>query len=302
MVDQTAYMEPLPKFFELGYPTESQHADWPDYPATYGLTQAHIPDLIQLMTQTVEDNALDDDEWPEPEGYAPIHAWRALGQLKAVEAIPHMLQLIAEDDWEEWGWEDLTQALALIGEPVIEPLKKQLRRDAQNVEGVLSLISTLEYIGNDYPELRERCIASLIDQLKYAPTNDASVNGFAILVLSKWKAERALGIIERAFATDNVDVTVMGDWYDVQVEFGLKEPRPVEDISPVERLKQQRKLFGLPESPDSTLTDDWAYLEPITSEANQEEINQERKKEKEKEKRRAKKKVVKKARKRNRKK
>ena len=70
----------------------------PDYVTEYSLTAEHIPALIGLATKWV-------DEHPDNDAvYAPVHAWRALGQLRAVEAVQPLLDVQdvldkIDDDW-----------------------------------------------------------------------------------------------------------------------------------------------------------------------------------------------------------
>lgn len=55
--------------------------NWPNY-QELGLTQEYIPELIRMATD-------EELNWADPDSlevWAPIHAWRALGQLRAEEA------------------------------------------------------------------------------------------------------------------------------------------------------------------------------------------------------------------------
>jgi hypothetical protein len=56
------------------------------------------------------------------------------------------------------------------------------------------------------------------------------MNGFLVSYLLNLQAREAAPLIERAFAADSVDITIVGDWEDAQVELGLKArretPRP----------------------------------------------------------------------------
>ncbi|MGB3789468.1 MAG: hypothetical protein WA949_15770 [Phormidesmis sp.] len=75
------YHPPVAQLLSCGRPKSISRTDWFDYVETYGLTDEHTPALIQLATK----EELDWEE--EGECYAPIHAYRALGQLRAVAAI-----------------------------------------------------------------------------------------------------------------------------------------------------------------------------------------------------------------------
>lgn len=68
---------------------------WPDC-LGYGLTEEHIPELIRMATDPELNNA--DSE--SSEVWAPLHAWRAFGQLRAEQAIEPLAGLLnMDDDW-----------------------------------------------------------------------------------------------------------------------------------------------------------------------------------------------------------
>lgn len=86
------YTEPVSKLLSLGHPDNRDN--WLDY-QSLGVTRADIPELIRLLKdkdlrwmESPDDLEEDEDltEW-----YGQIHAWRALAQLKAEEAIPALL-------------------------------------------------------------------------------------------------------------------------------------------------------------------------------------------------------------------
>ena len=70
----------------------------PDYASEYSLTAEHIPALIEAATNWVESSS--DDH----EVYGQVHAWRALGQMRAVEAVQPLLDVQDELDELKDGW------------------------------------------------------------------------------------------------------------------------------------------------------------------------------------------------------
>lgn len=84
-------------------------APWLDYQAEYGLTRDDIPALIDL--------ALNTTVYPErdPAPWAPLHAWRALGQLGAPEAAEPLTGLLARvaepDQDDDWALTDMLARL-----------------------------------------------------------------------------------------------------------------------------------------------------------------------------------------------
>ena len=57
---------------------------WPNYANELGLTPEHVSELIRLG---VRSNTPHTPIEQEPAVWAPTHAWRALGQLRALEAV-----------------------------------------------------------------------------------------------------------------------------------------------------------------------------------------------------------------------
>ena len=102
-----AYLPPLDTFLTLGEPRFGRK--WTDY-STYGVTREHIPDLIRMATDPALQAGCDSKEI-----WAPVHAWRALGQVQAAEAIEPLLDLLeqaAKND-DDWALNDLPTVLAM---------------------------------------------------------------------------------------------------------------------------------------------------------------------------------------------
>ena len=55
--------------------------EWPDYLTTFGLGAEHVPELIRMTSDSALNRGTGGDVW------ASTHAWRALGQLRAVDAV-----------------------------------------------------------------------------------------------------------------------------------------------------------------------------------------------------------------------
>ena len=96
----TDYSPPVAELLNCGRPKAARCCQWPDYVKNYGLTAADVPELIQLAVE-------DDFDWRDDvEWYAPIHACRALGQLRVESAIQALIALIADHD-NDWFMEEL---------------------------------------------------------------------------------------------------------------------------------------------------------------------------------------------------
>lgn len=75
-----------------------------------------IPPLLSLM----EDEALSLETAPG-EGWAPIHAVEMLAELRAEEAIPPMLRVLARTEWSAILHGEILKALPMLGPAALEP-------------------------------------------------------------------------------------------------------------------------------------------------------------------------------------
>jgi hypothetical protein len=205
---------------------------WPDY-LELGLGPEQIPDLIRMATDEDLNWAYSDSL----EVWAPIHAWRALGQLRAVAAVEPLLTLFESLDDSDWVMEELPEVFAMIGPAALPALAAYISDVSHDVEARISAIPSVEKIGIRWPESRSACVALLMEQLEGFAENEPEINGFLVLGLVELHVTEAAQLIERAFAARRVDPTIMGDWVDVQVELGLLSPGEAEQRRPKESAR-----------------------------------------------------------------
>ena len=189
----------------------------PDYVREYSLTSEHIPVLTSLATHWV-------DAPPENKAvYGPVHAWRALGQLRAVEAVQPLLDIQDELDEldDDWYLEEFHHVFGLIGPPAVEPLAAYLSDDSHHEFPRGKSATGLREIVRHFPETRERVVAILTAQLARHQTDLGNLNGFLVGDLLELEAVESAETIERAFAANVVDPTVAGDWGDIRRELGV---------------------------------------------------------------------------------
>lgn len=216
------YTEPVSKLLKLGRP----EGLWTNYLAL-GITHADVPELVRLLR---------DDEifWLEapageelPDWYGQIHAWRALGQLKAEEAVPALLGILyqIEEEDNDWLSSDAPQVFSMMGSAAVEPLASYLADDDNPTYARTTAASSLMEIAKTAPELRERCIRGITAVLEKYETNDEGLNGFLINDLVELKAVEQIDLIKSAFEAESVDEFINGDVEDVQIEMGLLQER-----------------------------------------------------------------------------
>ncbi len=252
-MDVTSYPPSVDKLLTLGDAREvgTNVKEWSIY-LDLGLGLEHIPDLIRMATDEELRWAYSDTL----EVWAPIHAWRALGQLRAEAAIEPLLSLLDEAEGDDdWVMEELPEVYGMIGPAAIPAITEYIADDSHLDWARITAIGCLEKIGTMHPDSRDTCVAILTRRLKLCEEDDPTINAFVISSLIDMRALEAAPAIERAFAADCVDLSIAGDWDDVQVELGLK--------SPLERL--QRRYSPLFDTTAQSMTEERAISPSFSS-------------------------------------
>ncbi|MGB8701944.1 MAG: hypothetical protein WCD18_21215 [Thermosynechococcaceae cyanobacterium] len=231
-MNSTTYSDPVSKLFSFGNCREMDSRNWPDYPAELGLTSVNEPELIRMAT---------DLSFWEKEGievWAPVHAWRSLGQLRSVAAIKPLMQLFVDRE-NEWAIEELPLVYGMIGPQAIPDLSEYLLNAANEAWPRATAVNCLEKIVEAYPEYRDACISPITEALGNFADNESFFNALLICPLLDWQVVEAAPLMEQAFTSKNVDEMVVGTWASVQVELGLKQKK---DFAP--------EAFQLPINPE----------------------------------------------------
>jgi len=217
------FSEPVLALISVGEKA-ARSSKWPDY-MELGIASEHIPELIRILEKV-------EAFWPEeetnaPEVYAPIHAWRALGQLKAEQAISFLIDLIIwnEEGDMDWIMEEVPDVIGMIGPVSIPVLEENLLNLLKLEWAPVTIAHCLKEVGQQHPQSRAACVKALEAGLERYATNDENVNGFLISYLADLKAVESVSLVEQAFQADMVDFSVQGDFEDFQIEVGLLEKR-----------------------------------------------------------------------------
>ena len=214
------YSLPVAKLLTLGEPGYS--SKWRDYIAL-GIKSEHVPDLIRMA----QDEELRWANSGSKEVWANLHAWRALGQLRTEAAIEPLIGLLhwIDDEDDEWAQGDLPIVFGMMGAGAIPALSKFLAEPSNGEWARVSAAESLEKIAKQHPDSRNECARILARQLEQYASQEETVNAFLISGLLDFKAREYAPIMERAFQANKVDLTVQGDWEDVQIELGLLKER-----------------------------------------------------------------------------
>jgi hypothetical protein len=164
-------------------------------------------------------------------GWAPTHAWRALGQLRAAEAIGPLLELLEPgvEHHDDWCLEEVPVVLGMIGPQALPALTDYLADQGRLEWARVAVGSALTQVGNRHPETRPACVAVLTGQLEKGLEEDYGLNGFLVADLLDLEATEAAPVIEKAFAAGVIDPSIAGDWPVVAWELnvpGAQPPRP----------------------------------------------------------------------------
>jgi hypothetical protein len=218
---RSVYTKPLAELLAMGETRVREPAEWRDYVGDFGLGPDHVADLIRMVRDDSLNHATDDQLL-----WAPVHAWRALAQLRATEAIAPLLdQLRTDAAYDDMVNQDYPAVFGMIGPEAIAAIDALIVEATIDEIAVNILVTTFAEIGKRHPESRAACV----DALQRVLTRDAKVNpvvnGFALSALLDLDAREALDAIRAAFERDVIDHTIAGDMEDVEIAFGLRETR-----------------------------------------------------------------------------
>jgi hypothetical protein len=195
---------------------------WPDY-LELGFKQEHIPELIEMAT----DDNLNKGDPKSLAVWSPVHAWRTLGQLRAEAAIEPLITLLRmfDVDDDHFVGEEIPKVFGMIGKKAIPPLEKFILDDSNGLFDRIAAMHGLERIAGGDPECREKCVSIFTEKLKLCQKSDPTLNGFLISYLIELNATESIDVIRQAYERESVDLSVLGDFEDVEINLGLKKNR-----------------------------------------------------------------------------
>lgn len=239
---------PVAKLLELGEPKYARDFAWPDY-LSLGLNTGHISALIAIAVDPFL-LALDDHD---PRGWGPVHAWRALGQLRAEAAVEPLMELFHAVRDNDWVIEEMPDVFALIGPAAFPALATYLKNPTFPIYSRLIASTSITQIALHYPHVRDAAVAALAEQLAGYAQNTPGANGVLIANLVELAAFEHTELIRAVFTECKVDRFIAGDWRDVKQRLKRSNTRPVVNEN------------SLKKSADSTPPDGQKYQEPRTS-------------------------------------
>ena len=215
------YLPPVSHLLSVGV-TDPEEEEWPDY-LVMGFGPAHVPELIRLGL----DEELNRPERKRAHLCAPVHAWRTLGLLQAIEAVEPLTGLfpLVDQESDEWVVEALPRALGRMGRGAIPALSRYLADSSHDPWARITASASIAEIGKRFGDAREEAVSCVSQGLEAHAENAPTLNAFIIRDLIELQAKEAAPAIEQAFSARRVNYMVQGDWEDVQVALGLLERR-----------------------------------------------------------------------------
>ena len=151
MLMEHDYTDPVTRLLNYGgLDIRRINEPWPNY-LELGFSDEHVPELIRMMT----DDNLNTAKQDSLEVWAPLHAWRTLGQLRSVEASDPLVRLFERLPDDDWLAAELRTVFSLIGPASIPALTEFMGDRGADEHCRISVPACLEQIARDYPNHRE---------------------------------------------------------------------------------------------------------------------------------------------------
>jgi len=234
----TQYADPVGRLLTIGETGDYDPLKWPDYVAKFGLERENVAALACMVCDVALNRAATDSS----KAWAPMHAWRALGQLGAHEAVPPLLAFLRATENDDAVSEELPVVFGMIGPAAVPFIAAFLSDRSSPISPAATAMAGLREIVARHPECRDDCVGILARVLEPDAATDPVVNGFAVGTLIDLAAVEAIDVMRDAFRRRAVDLSLVGDEEDVEIALGLRErratPAPSYHIGPPGWLDQ----------------------------------------------------------------
>ena len=192
-----------------------------------GIGPQHVDALLDVVRNTVEIWESVDPQQESPEEWFPLHAWRALAQLQALDAMPTLLDtlnLIEKLD-SDLVQEEMPEVFAKMGPAALPNLEAFVLDTGKEMWARLAAAEGMQIIATDHNETRDQVVGTIVRALEGYEREDPTFNGFMINFLLDLRAIEAAPAVEKVYQANQVDLSILGDGEDFQVGIGLLEKR-----------------------------------------------------------------------------
>jgi yecA family protein len=202
----------------LGQPSQRI---WPDYLSQYGFTAIDVPALINLFA----DEEISKLPSERAEVWAPVYAWRILGQLASEEAIEPIIDSFDTLCHEDYALGELAEVIGMIGPTAIPALTHHWQKTGRDEFSYAMAMDALCEVAKQHPETRDQVVGIYQNYMTKPFTSAHSLNGLLMGRLLDLNATEAIEAIRRLFALGCVDISCAGDLEEVEMELGLRTMR-----------------------------------------------------------------------------
>jgi HEAT repeat protein len=195
--------------------------------------QKNRAEAIEALIYLASDEDLQMEDAPG-EGYAPIRAVQLLGELEAAEAVPTLIDLVADNDPSAIIYSTASIALEELGSIAREDVLTFLRY-SQDVDAKTALAGMLDRIAEPEDEEAYRLLIDVWNESIW--DYGKCLLGRALVHLG---GEQATEMIRQALAAEDLDPVDHNELVAALEEAGMDapEPRETEPLSPVHRVVQ----------------------------------------------------------------
>ena len=187
------------------------------------LCRAHRAEAIPALMVLANDEYLQMEDAPG-EGYAPIRAVELLGELEAVEAVPVLIDIVADSDPDDIIFSIAIHALEEIGPPALEEVLTFMRY-SWDVEAKTALAEVVGEVG----QRDERAYETLVAVWEEATWEESKC--LLAYPLALTGGEQAIPLLEAAledpYLGDPLDYNEIADALEV---LGVETPRVLPDL------------------------------------------------------------------------
>jgi yecA family protein len=206
---------------KLGAPDFGYRDPWPDYLKLYGFTDQDLPELL-IMVADPRDDELDEHD---PAVWAPLHAWRVLGQLRNPVAVRHLIRLFPRLCEDDYALSELCLVFGMIGPAAIPALAQRWQQPTQDQFVQVMAMDGLTQVALQHPASRAQVLNVFSDYLNAPSAQRRTVNGLLVSNLLNLKAIECIHSIREIYRRNIIDISCAGDIEDVEIELGLRETR-----------------------------------------------------------------------------
>ena len=227
------YSPPLDGLLNLGWHADEQAVA--AFARRASLQTSHAPDLLRMVL----DEGLRSG-WPaDASTWAPLHALRLLGELRAHQTAGPLLALM--EDENDWLSDLLPSVWTAMGPKAAPPLWDYLEQRTAPPQWRGNVIIGLARMGQKHQSYRREVTEGFIKLLEESPPGDEEANGYVVHALaSLLKARQAWPAIRRAYDANKLDDSIM-TLDDVRRNLGPEPPRRPRGHSKKSRKQIRRK-------------------------------------------------------------